>query len=141
MLLRPLKCFVLCLVCAGGLCGLDEAPLRAVLAEAEALGLPSPVGCALFRGMLQPMAEAQEPCEGSDDPPALHARLPDGRWLLHLVRPYAAEQLVTEHIGALQPLANATKLRAPVVAPLLRRGTELVSLARQMQLKFPTRNP
>lgn len=116
---------------------LDEAPLKAVLAEAESLGLPGLAGCTYVRGTLRLADAPAEGSVGEGDPPALHARLPDGRWLLHLAQPYAAGQLVGQDLAALQPLSDLSALRAPVALRWINADAALVALARQVQLGIP----
>ncbi len=104
----------------------------AILAEAEAVGLPSLAGARLYRGLLLRPGEEEDRRRQVGGTACLHAALPDGRWLVDLVDPVPAAQLDAADLAALVPFT-------PGMAPPPRERGEryatqphLVALARRV---------
>jgi hypothetical protein len=102
--------------------------VQTALAEAETLGLPSLAGATLFEGEV-PVAEMSAgPYRHVGSFRHVHARLPDGSWLIDLVVPLSAERIPADKIAALKPFVPWVEPQLPYFRSFIPRSP-LLSLA------------
>ena len=135
--LHPGMLRILCLVMfALPLVAVDDARLLSILADAEQAGFPSLSGATLHRGVLIPPGREWDWLRRNANRAGaehVHARLPDGRWLIDLVVPVAAADLDPEVVAALQPVEKPTG--RPPAWPGHHLGTTVLIAARWLQLR------
>ena len=77
--------------------------VQKVLAEAEALGLPSLTGATLFEGQLSLPNLTRWELSNASQYRHVHARLQDGSWLIDLIVPMPAARCRRAQLAALKP--------------------------------------
>ena len=105
--LRPSLALLSALLLAGAVWAADDDDLQAmtrrVLAQAEVLGLPSLEGATLYQGPLTSAGQDQDELLAARSVRHVHAKRPDGSWLVDLVVATMADALDPEELSALTP--------------------------------------
>ena len=82
--------------------------VQKVLAEAEVLGLPSLTGATLFEGQLSLPNLTRWELSNASQYRHVHARLPDGSWLIDLIVPMPAARCRRAQLTALKPFVHGS---------------------------------
>lgn len=95
--------------------------IHAIMSQAAALGMPTAIGATLYSGQLtSPHHLRFSHAAIATAPAPIHARLPDGSWLVDMWDPVPAEQLDPGEIAALHALPAAQLAQYGIVDVLNR---------------------
>jgi hypothetical protein len=129
----------LLLTCAGWTA--DDADLKAmtrrVFVEAEALGLPSLEGATLYEGLLTPAGQEKNDRLAARSFRHVHAKRPDGTWLLDLLVATKTEDLDPAELSALRPFIPGSPEPEPPPGERYAAKPDTLGQARRIAVGVP----
>ena len=129
----------LLLVCAGWASEDDslQAMTRRVLGEAEALGLHSLDGATLYEGLLASTGQEQDDRLAARSYRHVHAKLPNGSWLLDLLVATKADAIDPLELAALKPFIPGSPEPEPPPGERYAAKPDTLGQARRIAVGVP----